>query len=86
MSVFLGNLSIDEIEERSGVKFPQALIDFMEPKKQDKASNVKPGKWHCFDIPFNLVCGDRQTAEEIYKHLSPRTKDFKEQLQISLSA
>lgn len=85
MSVFLGNLSIREIEERAGVKFPQELIDYMELRKQDKAFIIKPGKWHCFDIPFNLVCGDRTTAEEIYKYLSPMSKDFKEPLQISVS-
>ncbi len=86
MSIFLGNLSIDEMQTRSGVKFPQELVDYMETRKQDKASNIKPGMWHCFDIPFNLVCGDRQTAERIYKYLGPLSKNFKEPMQISLSA
>lgn len=85
MSVLLGNLSIKEIEERSGVAFPAALVRYMTPRKQDKAANIKPGKWHCFDIPFTLVCGDQSTAEEIFSHLAPMSKDFKEQLQISLT-
>lgn len=84
MAIFLGNLNIDEIENRIGIKFPQALIDFMKTRKQEKASNINPGKWHCFDIPFNLVCGDIETVKEIYKHLAPIAKDFKTQLQISL--
>ena len=84
MSIYLGNLSIEEIESRSGVKFPKELIDYMEPRKQNNASNVKAGEWHCFDTPFTLVCGDRATAEEIYKHLGPLSKKFKEPLQISL--
>ena len=86
MNIFLGNLGIEEIEKRVGIKFPQELIDFMVPRKQNVTSNIKTGQWHCFDIPFNLVCGDRQMAEEIYKYLSPMTKEFKEPLQISLSA
>lgn len=85
MSILLGNLNIDEIEKRSGVKFPKELVDYMEPRKQDNASNVKPGKWHCFDIPFNLVCGDMDTAKEIYNHLAPLAGDFKEKMQISIS-
>ena len=82
MNVFLGNLDIEEMEKRAGVKFPPELVDFMESRKQEIASNIEPGMWHCFSIPFVLVCGDRETAEEIYKHLSPMAKDFKEPLQI----
>lgn len=84
MSIFLGNLSIEEIESRSGVKFPEGLVEYMKPRKQEKAANIKHGKWHCFDIPFNLVCGDMVTAKKIYDYLKPLSKDFKEQLQISL--
>ena len=84
MSIYLGNLGIDDIEKRVGVNFPQELKDYMMPRKQDKASNIAPGKWHCFDIPFVLVCGDRETAEKIYEYLSPLAGDFKEPLQICL--
>jgi len=86
MSIFLGNLDIRKIENRTGVKFPKELIDYMNSRKQDRASNVKPGKWHCFDIPFTLVCGDRQTAKKIYEYLKPLSKNFKKPLQISLSS
>ena len=84
MSIYLGNLSIEEIELRSGVEFPQELKDYMADKKQESASNIAEGKWHCFDIPFVLVCGGRSMAENIYKYLAPMSKDFKEPLQIAL--
>jgi len=84
--MLLGNLSINEIQERAGIIFPDELIEYMSTRRQDKAEKIAPGHWHCFDIPFNLVCGDRETATIIYEHLKPLTKDFKEQLQISLSA
>ena len=85
MSIYLGNLSIDEMEKRSGVVFPAELKDYMEPRRQQNASNVKQGKWHCFDIPFVLVCGDMETATEIHNHLKAFGSDFKEPLRISLS-
>ena len=85
MSIYLGNLSIDEMEKRLGVDFPAELKAYMEPRKQENASNVKQGKWHCFDLPFLLVCGDMETATEIYNHLKRFSSDCKEKLQISLS-
>ena len=84
MNIMLGNLNIDEIERRCGVKFPEPLIDFMADRKQENAS-VSAGEWHCFDIPFTILCGDIETAKEIFKHLSPFTDEFKEPLQIAIN-
>ena len=86
MSIYLGNLSIDEIESRAGVDFPQELREYMEPRRQQKAENVAKGKWHCFDIPFVLVCGGMEVATEIHDYLKQFSSDFKEPLQISLSS
>ena len=85
MSVYLGNLSIEEIERRAGVDFPDDLKYYMGPRRQEVASNIKEGKWHCFDIPFVLVCGDMDTATEIHNHLKGIGSNFKEPLQIALS-
>ena len=82
--MMLGNLSIEEIESRSGVKFPDELISYMESRRQQKAENVQKGYWHCFDIPFVLVCGDMDTAQKIHNYLIPLSGDFKEPLQISI--
>jgi len=85
MSIYLGDLSIEEIEKRAGIDFPKELKDYMGTRKQNSASNIKQGKWHCFDIPFVLVCGDIETAMEIHNHLKGFSSDFKEPLQISVS-
>ena len=85
MSIYLGNLSIKEIEKRAGIEFPKELKDYMGTRKQESASNIKEGKWHCFDIPFVLVCGGMETATEIHNRLKDFSSDFKEPLQISLS-
>ena len=84
MNIYLGNLTISEIENRSGIKFPENLILFMEKRHQDNANKINKEKWHCFDIPFILVCGDLYTANIIYNFLKPYTKDFKEPLQIAI--
>jgi len=84
MSIYLGNLSIDEIEARAGIKFPVLLREYMEPRRQHNASNIKQGQWHCFDLPFNLACGDMDTAVEIHKHLKDFSSNFREPLQISI--
>lgn len=84
MSFMLGNLSVDQMQRRSGVKFPPELIEYMNGRHQADAENIKAGKWHCFDAPFTLVCGDIETATEIHERLKPLSKDFKQQMQISV--
>jgi hypothetical protein len=83
MALMLGNLMIDEMQRRLGVEFPPELIAFMASGHQSEAQNIKPGKWHCFDIPFTLVCGDMETAKEIFEHLSPLAP-FREQMHIAI--
>lgn len=85
MNIYLGNLSVTDIEKRAGVTFPAALHDFMSGRKQEEASKIAHGKWHCFDLPFVLVCGDIDTAKRIHQHLSALSSRFKEPLRISLS-
>ena len=85
MSIMLGNLSVSQIEKRLGIEFPEDIRDFMKQTHQANASNIGKGKWHCFDIPFNLVCGDIETATKIFNSVKDRSSDCKEQLQFSLS-
>ena len=85
MSLMLGNLSVDDMQKRTGVEFPAELIEYMADKHQSKAENVQAGKWHCFDIPFVLVCGDMETAQHIFEHLSPLANGFKEQMKIFIT-
>jgi len=84
MSIFLGNLSVKQIEERTGVLLSEADKAELSAIRQEKAENIESGKWHCFDLPFMVVCGDKPTAEKVVKILSAYdwTKS-KEALQIS---
>ena len=82
----LGDLDVAQIEKRIGFEFPDDIRSFMMGSHQSKASNVKKGKWHCFDIPFTLVCGDMETAQKIYDSVKARAAEVKEPLQISISS
>jgi hypothetical protein len=83
--MMLGNLTVSQIEERLGIEFPEDIREFMRQTHQSRAENIEEGKWHCFDIPFILVCGDMQTATKIFEGLKPQSDKCKEALQFSLS-
>lgn len=85
MNLMLGNLNVSQIEERLGVNFPQEIREFMAKTHEPNANNIPVGKWHCFDIPFNLVCGDIETATKIYNSLKD-SKVIKQRLQFSISS
>ena len=80
----LGNQSVTQIEERIGIKFPKDIKEFMEQTRQHEADNIAEGKWHCFDIPFTMVCGDIETATKIFNSVKDRASEVKEQLEIAL--
>lgn len=80
----LGNLSVEQIEKRIGFDFPEKIKELMKQTHQSEASNIAKGKWHCFDIPFNLVCGDIETAAKIFNSVKERLDEVKEVLQISV--
>ena len=84
MSIMLGNLSVTQIELRLGIDFPEDIREFMNQNHQAKAGKTEKGKWHCFDIPFNLVCGDIETATKIYNSVKERAGECKEALQFSI--
>lgn len=70
MGIMLGNLSLQQIEDRTGIELSEKDRAKLSEMRQEKAENIASGKWHCFDLPFMIVCGDKPTAEEIVKVLS----------------
>lgn len=85
MNIMLGNLSVSQIENRLGIEFPEEIREFMKQTHQSSATNIEEGKWHCFDIPFTLVCGDIDTATKIFNSVKERSNECKEPLQFSIS-
>lgn len=85
MYIMLGDQSVEQIEKRIGINFPDEIRSFMKETHQGNADNIAKGKWHCFDIPFNLVCGDIETATKIYNSVKEQGNKVKERLAFSIS-
>jgi len=81
----LGNLTVAQIEARLGIDFPEETRVFMQDTHQSQASNVDKGRWHCFDLPFVMVCGDFGTAEKIFNSVKDKMSEIKEPMQITLA-
>lgn len=82
--IALGNLTVKQIEERLGIEFPEEIREFMNKNHQPEANNIVKGKWHCFDIPFVLVCGDMEVAAKIYDSVKHKGSECKEKLVFSI--
>lgn len=84
MGIMLGNLTLKQIEDRTGIELSVEDRAELNGMRQEKAENIVSGKWHCFDLPFMVVCGDKQTAEKMVKILSAYDwSKAKQALQIS---
>ena len=86
MNIMLGNLTVNQIESRTGVAFSDELKALMTDTYQSSATHIAENEWHCFDLPFILVCGGMPFAQKIYDHLKLQTQNFVEPLQIALAA
>ena len=82
MGIMLGNLNIHEIQTRLGVKFSEEDVKVLNEIRCENAK-VEQGKWHCFDIPFIIVCGGMETRNKVIDILTPYAGDFKTQIQIA---
>ena len=62
--IFLGNLTVDQLERRLGIKLSEEHRKELADNRQEKVNNtpIEPGKWHCFDAPFMMMTHDMETA------------------------
>jgi len=82
--MMLGNLSIAQMESRLGIKFPEPFRSSFEQKHQPIANGVKEGEWHCFDLPFFLLCGDVSLAKEVFNSLLPLQSQMTGKIEIGV--
>lgn len=69
MSISLGNLSIEELQKRTGWNFSKKDYDFLVKHRQDNAQIIEKDKFHIFDIPLMVLCGE-DIKDEITEMLS----------------
>lgn len=64
MSIYLGDVSVEQIEHRTGITLSDEDREYLKAHRQHKINNTKieRGCWHCFDIPFSFNAGDEETA------------------------
>lgn len=82
--MLLGNLSVKDMEKRLGVTFSDECKDYMNATHQNNATKIQPTKWHCFELPFTILCGDMLTAETIQDYLKDQADEFKVPIGISV--
>ena len=65
MALYLGNLSVEQIERRVGIELTEEDREYMRNNRQERVKNIplEHGKWHCYDMPFMIMVSDRETAE-----------------------
>ena len=85
MSIYLGNLTPEQIESRLGIELTAEDKELLKKTHQPEVNNVPiaSGKWHCFDLPFMIMTSDVKTARmfvDIFRKYEP--SKFKECLQI----
>lgn len=83
MSIYLGNLSVKQIEERLGITLEDAEREQLLSTRECNASYIPKDKWHCFDIPFIIQCGSKETAIIVRDMLSPYSDKMKCQIRIN---
>jgi len=81
--MMLGNYDIGRIQERLGITLSQKEVDFFNSTNQQNANNIENDKWHCFDIPFQIVCGHKNMAIKIRDILSPFADSMKTSIGIT---
>jgi len=67
----LGNLTVKDIEERLDITLSEEDRAALGAIRCNSANDIPADGWHCFDIPFMILCGSMKTHSEVCRILSP---------------
>ena len=65
MNVYFGNLSTTRMASEMGIELSDEDIKTLDDMRQDDAQKILPGRFHCFDGPRVIVCGDMDTCLKV---------------------
>ena len=82
--MMLGNFTVEQMEERLGITLVDDDREFFKQSRQEKVANIANDKWHCFDIPFIIVCGSMKMAIKVRDILQPYEKQMKCKIDIGV--
>lgn len=77
MPIYLGNLTIKEMESRMGITLTDAERETLEHMRCDSANTIPAGQFHIFDIPQCVVCGSMDAAMKCKEILTPYVSQIK---------
>lgn len=77
----LGNLTVEEMEHRLGITLTDEQRTRMSDIRCNDAQNIPEGQWHCFDIPFVVVCGSLDVVYMWRYILEPRKKELQTRIE-----
>ena len=84
MNIYLGNLSVAEIEKRLEITLTDEERKQLSEDRQERCENLGADKWHCYDMPFLIACGSSEQAKKVYNLLKPYADKMKKQIQIGV--
>ena len=70
MNIYLGNFTTTQMASEMGIELSAEDIKTLEAMRQDDAQNIKPGRFHCFEAPRMLACGDLATCHKVHDILA----------------
>lgn len=85
MKIYLGNLTISQLEDRCGCKFEKEDYDWLKEHRQDNAEIKVKDKFHIFDMPFMIQTGE-DISDKLLKILTKYNdiKPFETGLQVGI--
>ena len=66
MNIYLGNLTVKQMASKMGIELSSEDEARLEDIRQDDAQKIQPGKYHCFEAPPMLACGDLPTCYQVH--------------------
>ncbi len=76
MAIYLGNLTVGQLEKTLGIALDKEAADFLSSTWQANASSIHKDKWHCFDMPLCIACGSKEMAAKAYEILRPYSEQM----------
>lgn len=85
MYIFLGNLTVYQLEARLGITLSEEDRHYLAVNRQEKINDTPlgEGKIHIYDIPLMIMCDTKDTAIKVRDMIMAYHPDsFKETFQV----
>lgn len=83
MGIYLGNLTIEQLEKRCGITLTETERSKLNELREQTCDKVDGNNSiHIYDIPFMIVCGNSEARKTVIDTLTPYAKYMKTPLQI----